>query len=121
MHDESLEALTEQERRELEERALERRIVGTLESVPDLSASIPADFAAKVAARVPAKRPVVVRSTSYGRRAMWLGLAVLLVVLVLFSSRAVKQSEVIVTVEGLLVLQFAAIVAWLSIRRWREG
>lgn len=121
MRDESLERLTEEELRELEERALDRRIVATLEGVPDLSASIPADFAARVAARVPAKRPVVVRSTNYGRRAMWLGLAVLLAVMVLFSSRAVKQSEVIVTVEGLLVVQFAAIVAWLSIRRWREG
>jgi hypothetical protein len=121
MYDESLDPLTEQELRELEERALDRRVVAALEGVPDLSASIPADFAARVAAKVPAKRPAVVRSTNYGMRAMWAGLAVLLVAIVLFSSRATGQSAMMLLVEGLLLVQFVAIVAWLSVRTWREG
>ena len=45
--------------REMEERALDARIVAALERVPEVSQSIPADFAARVAAQVPARRAVV--------------------------------------------------------------
>jgi len=121
MHDEHLEPLSEQDLKDLEERALDERIVAAMESVPDLSASIPADFAARVAAKVPAKRPVVVRSTNYGRRAMWLGLAVLLAAIAAFSSWSAGRSVLVMSVESILLAQFVAIVGWLSIRSWREG
>jgi hypothetical protein len=121
MHDESLEPLSEQERRELEERNLDHRIVAALEQPPDLSAAIPNDFAARVAAKVPAKRPVTVRATNYGRRAMWFGLIVLLAAIVIFSSQRADQSIAIIAVECLLVAQFLAIITWLSLRSSREG
>ena len=107
------------------ERAFDARIVAGLERVPDLTAAIPEDFAAKVAARVPAKkvqsarRFAAVRTTHYGRFAMWAGLAVLLV-LTVFASRG-SLSVVSMTVEALLFMEFAAIAVWLALRSWREG
>ena len=119
---EELEALVRAET----ERAFDARIVAELERVPDLTAAIPEDFAAKVAAQVPAKkvqsarRFAAVRTTHYGRFAMWAGLAVLLVLMV-FVSRGSELTAVSMTVETLLFVELAAIAVWLALRRWREG
>ncbi len=125
MHDEGLEPLTERELRAMGDRELDRRIVAALERVADLPAAAPADFAARIAAKVPLRRPVMVaRSTRYGPRAMWLGLAVVVAAMVLFSAfstSAAGQPVMTLTVDSVLVLQFVAIVAWLSLRSGREG
>jgi hypothetical protein len=102
------------------ERAFDDRIVTALERKPDLSSAIPDDFAARVAAQVPAKRPVMVRATSYGRTAMWVGLAVSMVVLIGITVRG-SASPAVVVVEWTLCLQFLAFAVWLGVRRLREG
>ena len=118
---EELEALVRVET----ERAFDARIIAELERVPDLTAAIPEDFAAKIAAQVPAKKVqsartfAAVRTTHYGQFAMWAGLAVLLV-LTVFASRG-SLSVVSMTVEALLFMEFAAIAVWLALRSWREG
>jgi hypothetical protein len=103
------------------DRALNDRVVASLERVPDLSSAIPEDFAARVAAGLAAKRPVSVRSTSYGRAATWAGLAILMVALIAVSYSGVEGSSLAVVVEWTLVLQFLAIAVWLGVRRWRES
>lgn len=106
------------------ERAFDARIIEALERVPE--PAVPDDFAARVSAMVPAKKaPAVrrfatVRSTRYGQIAMWVALVVLLV-LVGFVSRGSERSVLAMTVEALLFVEFAAVAAWLGLRRWREG
>jgi hypothetical protein len=117
MSPEEMEALA----REMEERALDKRIVAALERAPDLSGSIPADFAERVAAKAPARRPVVVRATQYGRKVMWCSLAVLFVVLVVLALRGAERSTIETTVEWTLYAQFVAIATWLAVRRWRAN
>lgn len=108
--------------REMEEREFDERIVALLESQPDLATSIPADFAARVAAQVPSKRPVAITTTThYGRLAMWVSLAVLFVALVAVAARGAEHSVVGTAVELTLYVQFLAIAVWLGIRRWRAG
>ena len=108
--------------REMEERAFEEHIVAALEQAPDLSGSIPADFAARVAAAVPARRPVVaVRVTQYGRKAMWCSLAVLLVMLVVVALHGAERSTIGTVVEWTLYAQFLAIAIWLAMRQWRAN
>ncbi|WP_035350457.1 hypothetical protein [Edaphobacter aggregans] len=104
-----------------EERAFEDRIVAALERAPDLSSSIPADFAERVAAKLPARRLVAVRTTHYGRKVMWWSLAVLLVMLVLVAVRGAERSTIGAAVEWTLYGQFLAIAIWLAVRRWRAS
>jgi hypothetical protein len=103
------------------EHALDERIVSSLESQPDLSASIPADFAARVAAQVPARPPVAVATTHYGRTAMWVSVAVLLVMLVFVSTNGLGRSVMGTVIEWLLFAQFLAFVIWVAMQRLREG
>lgn len=103
------------------ERVFDDRVVAALERKPDLSSAIPDDFAARVAAQVPAKRPVRVRATSYGRTAMWVGLAVSMVVLIGVAVRGSDASPLTAIVEWTLCLQFLAFAVWLGVRRLREG
>jgi hypothetical protein len=103
------------------ERALDERVVSSLESLPDLSASIPADFAARVAAKVPARQPVPVLTTHYGRTVMWCCLAVLFVALVVVAAKGLGHSAIGTAVELTLYAQFLAIVVWLGVRRWRAN
>ena len=104
------------------ERTLDERIVASLECQPDLAKSIPADFAARVAAQVPAKRPAAVTMTThYGRLAMWVSLAVLLVAFVVAAARGAEQSPVGAAIVLTLYMQFLAIAVWLGVRRWRAN
>ena len=104
--------------REMEERALDERIVAALEGTPDVSYSIPADFAERVAARVPARRPVMVRETHYGWTIMWCSLIVLFVVLVIVAVQGAGRSAIGTAVEWSLCAQFLGIAIWLAMRRW---
>ncbi|MDE1175477.1 MAG: hypothetical protein PW789_02615 [Edaphobacter sp.] len=121
MRDDSLEPMTEEKLRLMEERAFDERVISVLEKGPDFTVTIPEDFAARVAAKAPVKRPVSVRATSYGRASMWIGLAALLAVLMAVSASRLGQTMGTMTVECVLLAQFVAIVGWLSVRRWREG
>jgi cytochrome oxidase assembly protein ShyY1 len=107
--------------RDMEERALDERIVAALERAADLTRSIPADFAERVAARVPARRPVAVKETHYGWTMMWCSLAVLFVVLVIVAVHGAGRSTIGTAVEWSLYLQFLAISIWLAMRQWRAN
>jgi hypothetical protein len=114
MNPEEIESLA----REMEERALDERVVAELERAPDLSDSIPTDFAMRVAAKVPASRPVTVAETHYGWTVMWCSLAVLFVVLVVAAVRGLERSAIGTAIEWTLCAQFLAIAIWLAMRRW---
>lgn len=114
MTPEELEAVV----REMEERALDERIVAALESRPDPEISIPADFAARVAEKVPAKRVIPVSTTHYGQKAMWGTLVLLFVGLVVTAANGFGRSTVGSVIEWLLCAQFLALVVWLGVRRW---
>jgi hypothetical protein len=103
------------------ERELDVRIVEQLERQPDLSTSIPADFAARVAAKVPAGRPVSVRTTHYGRTLMMLGLVVLFVGLLVLAVRGSAGSTIGMTLEWTLCIQFLAFAIWIGVRRFRSN
>jgi hypothetical protein len=107
--------------REMEERTLDARIVAELERVPDASVVIPADFAARVAAKVPAKPEVAVAPTYYGRKVMWCCFAVLLVVLAVLAARGMGRSAYGTAIEWILCAQFLAIAVWLATRRLRTN
>jgi hypothetical protein len=106
---------------ELIEKALEQRIVHELERVPDLSSSIPADFAVRVAAKVPLRRAVPVAPSRYGRAAMWISLAALFGVLLVVAGLGLGRSALGVAIEWCLCAQFLTIAVWMTIYRRREG
>src|SRR5437899_10703916 len=105
--------------REIEERAFDERVIAELERAPDLPGSIPADFAERVAAMVPARRPVAVQGTQYGRKVMWCSLVVLLLVLVVVAVRGTQASAVGTVMEWVLFVQFLGLAVWLGVRQWR--
>jgi hypothetical protein len=107
--------------REMEERALDIKIVAALERAPEVSASIPADFAARVAASVPLRRAVAVTPSRWGRTMMWMSLAVSLAVLVFVAAARAEQSVAVTTVVWTLYLESLAIAVWLGVRRWRAN
>ena len=118
MRPEDLEALAH----EMEEREFEERIVATLERAPDLSREIPVDFAQRVVAKVPARRPAaVVAPTHYGRSVMWCSLMVLLAVLVVAAVRGTQSSAVGIVGEWVLFVQFLGLAVWLGVRQWRTS
>jgi hypothetical protein len=98
----------------MRDEALELRIERALERAPQ--AEIPADFASRVAAQVPA-RPQTVRETRYGRRTMIGGLVVLFVAILAFAPRAGTSQIVSVTIEWTLCAQFVLLALWLGTKR----
>jgi ABC-type Co2+ transport system permease subunit len=102
------------------ERELDARIVEQLERLPDLSA-IPADFAARVAAKVPVRRPVSVRTTHYGRTLMMFGLVVLFVALVVLAKHSFTTSPIGVALEWTLCIQFLAFAVWMGVQHFRSN
>lgn len=109
------------EERMLQEKLLDERVVRVLERTPDVSEVIPADFAARVAKRVPARRPVAVTPTYYGRKAMIFCGVALFVVLVALATRGVERSTIGLVLEWSLFAQFVTLAIWLGTRRWGEG
>jgi hypothetical protein len=112
----------EQEARELQERAFDARIALELERAPDLSRSIPSDFAARVAGKVPQRKAVALpRSTHYGRTLMAASLVVLLIALVVLAMRGFADSAIGLGVEWCLCVQFLAIAVWMGTRFRRSS
>jgi formate/nitrite transporter FocA (FNT family) len=95
---------------------LDQRIVRGLETAPELQ--VPADFAARVASRLPARRPVSLTPTYYGKNAMLAGIAVTLAALVVLALHSTGDAAFGV-LESLLFAQFIAFALWLTV--WRYG
>jgi hypothetical protein len=95
---------------------LELRILRALETAPNVE--IPADFAARVASRLPIRRrPVSLTATHYGRNAVFLGMILTLVVLIALSLSNGSHATFGLA-ESLLLAQFIALTVWLSVRRY---
>jgi hypothetical protein len=95
---------------------LDQRIVRALEIAPELR--IPADFAARVASQLPARRPVSLTPTRYGQNAMLAGLVVTLAALLVLALNSAGHIT-FGLLESLLSAQFIALAVWLSV--WRHS
>ncbi|HEX7157786.1 MAG TPA: hypothetical protein VF214_02135 [Edaphobacter sp.] len=104
-----------------EDRLLDERVVNALERVPEVDGLIPADFAARVAERVPVRKNISVTPTYYGRKMMVICGVVLLVLLALLAAKGMDRSTIGAVVEWCLVTQFIVLAIWLGTRRWGEG
>jgi hypothetical protein len=93
---------------------LDQRIVRALEVQPQIV--VPADFASRVASRLPAKRPVSVTSTHYGPGAMLIGILITLVALLVMSLHPTGPAR-FGLLESILFAQFVGLVVWLSVLR----
>jgi hypothetical protein len=93
---------------------LDRRVLRALETAP--SFEIPADFAARVARKLPARRPVSLTPTHYGQNAVFLGMILTLVVLVALTLHNGRHATFGLA-ESLLLTQFIVLTVWLSVRR----
>ena len=93
---------------------LDQRIVGALETAPETR--IPADFAARVAAQLPVRRPVSLTPTRYGQSATLIALVGTLVALLLLATRGHTAFGLL---ESLLFAQFIALAVWFTV--WRHS
>jgi hypothetical protein len=124
MHDEPLNDLSPNanEQTDLDmDHDLDQRLVRALETVPD--PQIPADFAARVASRLPARLPVSVTATHYGQNAMLLGIVATLAVLLVMALRSPALRTTghasFGLLEWFLFAEFIALTVWFSV--WRYG
>jgi hypothetical protein len=95
---------------------LDERIVRALETAPE--PQVPADFAARVASRLPAGRPVSLTPTHYGKNAMLVGIALTLAALLVLA-RHTTGDAAFGLLESLLLAQFIALAVWFTV--WRYG
>jgi hypothetical protein len=93
---------------------LDHRILRALEDAPELH--IPTDFAARVSRQVPARRPISLTPTHYGRNAVLLGMVITLGALLALTLYNGATAAFGLT-QSLLLAQFVALTVWLSIRR----
>ncbi len=99
---------------------LDQQIVRALEAAPD--PEIPADFAARVASRLPARRPVALTPTHYGKKTAQIGVVVTfaaLLVLALYAAGHASGYATLGLVESLLFAQFLALIVWFTV--WRHS
>ena len=95
---------------------LDLRILRALEAAPGVE--IPADFAARVASRLPAgRRPVSLTPTHYGQNAVFLGMILTLVVLIALTVHNGRHATFGLA-ESVLLTQFVVLTVWLSVRRF---
>ena len=95
---------------------LDQRIVRALEAAPE--PQIPGDFAARLASRLPAGRPVSLTPTHYGKNAMLVGIALTLAALLVLA-RHTTGDAAFGLLESLLLAQFIALAVWFTV--WRYG
>jgi hypothetical protein len=98
--------------------ALDQRILRALETAPGIN--IPADFAARVARRVPARRLESLTPTHYGQYAVYLGMVLALVMLIALTVYNGRHATFGLA-ESLLLTLFVALTVWLSVRRHSIG
>ena len=95
---------------------LDQRIVRALEAAPE--PQIPADFAARVASQLPARRSVSLTPTHYGQNAMLIGTVVTLAALLVLALHSTGHAT-LGLLQSLLFAQFIALAVWLSV--WRHS
>ena len=95
---------------------LDQRLIRALETVPE--PHIPADFAARVASQLPARRPVSLTPTHYGYTAMLIGLVATFVALLAFALHTTGRATIGLP-ESFLLTQFIVLAVWLSV--WRHS
>jgi hypothetical protein len=95
---------------------LDQRLIRALETVPE--PHIPADFAARVASYLPARRPLYLTPTHYGQNAVLIGIMVTLAALLTLALRTSGHAA-FGLLESFLLTQFIALTVWLSIWRHR--
>jgi hypothetical protein len=93
---------------------LDQRIVRALETAPE--PQIPADFAARIASQLPARRPASL--THYGPKATLAGMLVILAALLILALTPMGHTT-FGFLESLLSVQFIALAVWLSVWRHR--
>jgi hypothetical protein len=95
---------------------LDQRILRALEAASE--PQVPADFAARVASRLPARRPVSLTPTHYGYTAMLIGMAATFVALLAFALHTTGRATFGLP-ESFLLTQFIVLAVWFS--AWRHG
>jgi hypothetical protein len=95
---------------------LDQRLIRALETVP--KPHIPADFAARVASQLPARRPVSLTPTHYGYTAMLIGIVATFVALLAFALHTTGRAAFGLP-ESFLLTQFIVLAVWLSV--WRHS
>jgi hypothetical protein len=95
---------------------LDQRIVRALETAPE--PHIRADFAARIASRLPARRPASLTPTHYGQNATLAGILVTLAALLILALKPTGHAT-LGLLESLLSAQFIALAVWLSVWRHR--
>jgi len=98
--------------------ALDQRVLRALESAPRID--IPDDFAARIARKLPARRPVSLTPTHYGQNAVYLGMVLALVMLIAMTIYNGRHAAFGLA-ESLLLTVFIALTVWLSVRRHSVG
>jgi hypothetical protein len=93
---------------------LDHSILRALEAAPELHIS--ADFAARVSCQLPARRPVSLTPTHYGRNAVLIGMVITLAALLALTLHNGTRAAFDLP-QSLLLAQFVALTVWLSIRR----
>jgi hypothetical protein len=94
--------------------SLDARIILALETAPRLE--IPADFAARVASRLPPLPAAILSPGRYGYRAAVACLVVLLGLMLAFARRAAGSSLFWLSIESIFCAQFALLAVWLVVR-----
>jgi hypothetical protein len=95
---------------------LDQRIIRALETAPE--PQIPADFAARIASQLPARRPASLTPTHYGQNATLAGILVTLAALLILALKPTGHATSGL-LESLLSAQFIALAVWLSVWRHR--
>ena len=93
--------------------ALEERIVRALERVPEVT--IPAEFAARVAGRLPVRRAFAARPARYGLMTMRISMAALVIALIVVAMHATGRSGVLgIALEWVLCAELVGLAVWLG-------
>jgi ABC-type transport system involved in cytochrome c biogenesis permease subunit len=116
MHDESLnpETLSPAAMEQAAIEQLDQRLIRALEAVPE--PHIPANFAARVASRLPARRPVSLTPTHYGYTATLIGLVLTLAALLVVALHTTGRPTFGLP-EAFLLTQFIVLAVWFSVQR----
>jgi hypothetical protein len=93
--------------------ALEVRVTRALERMP--AVTIPAEFAARVAGRLPQRRTFAARPARYGLMAMRISMAVLVIAVVAVAMHASGRNSVLgIGLEWVLCAELVTLAVWLS-------
>jgi len=99
--------------------ALDQRLIRALEAAPSLN--IPANFAERLASRLPARAPaldsITLPATRYGHNAILIGLAVLLAAMLVLAAHAANHATLEAILEWTLCAQFVALTIWFTTSR----